>query len=336
MKRSGTLSMALAAVLAAGVLTGGSVITAFAEEGKEAVTLRLADMSISGLPVFNYAEKIGLLDGYFDDLENYEVTVELSDWINGVDQNTAYAAGEIDFSSMGNVPAVSGAANGYGTKILATDYFYDDEYVFFVTNKSGAESVADLKGKNIGTTIGTTSNYIVVKYLEAAGLTADEVNLLNIGTEIPTSLRTGDIDAGPVSTIVAAQLEEEGVGKVLESDQVPIYNYVVGSEKFVEQYPEITVKVLGLINDTWDYVLENKADYMQFFSDLSGYDIESIELGWKDSFPIKHARDISGEDYEEFTEFVDWMKDIEYIGADVNADDLLDLTYVKELEATQE
>lgn len=332
MKKSKAVSILLSAALTAGSLGGLTPAAVFAEEGKEAVTVRLADMSLYGIAIFNYAEYIGLLDGYFDDLEDYDVTVELSDWASGVDQNTAYAAGEIDFSSMGNIPAVSGASNGLGTKILAVNYLYDDEYVLFATNESGVESVADLKGKNVGTYVGTVTHYAVAKYLETAGLTVDDVNLINVAAEVATSLRTGDIDAGPVGKIVATQLEEEGVGITLDSDQVPIYNYVVGNEEFAQAYPEITVKVLQLINDTWDYALANQQDYIEYYADVSGNDVATIEASWADNFPIKYAKNFDEEDYAEYTAFIDWMKGIEYISADVNADDLLDLSYVQQLE----
>lgn len=332
MKKSRAFSILLAASLTAGSFSGVFSAAAFAEEEKEAVTLRLADMSVYGIAIFNYAEYIGLLDGYFDDLEGYDVTVELSDWASGVDQNTAYAAGEIDFSSMGNIPAVSGSSNGLGTKILAVNYLYDDEYVLFATNESGVTSIADLAGKNVGTYVGTVTHYAVAKYLETAGLSVNDVNLINVAAEVATSLRSGDIDAGPVGKIVATQLEEEGVGFTLDSDQVPIYNYVVGNEAFAQAYPEITVRVLQLINDTWDYALENQQDYIEFYAEVSGNDVETIQASWEDNFPIKYAKDFDEEDYAEYTAFIDWMKDIEYISADINADDLLDLTYVQQLE----
>lgn len=298
---------------------------------KEKVTVRLADMSVYGIAIFNYAEKIGLLDGYFDDLENYDVTVELSEWASGVDQNTAFAAKQIDFSSMGNIPAVSGASSGFGTKIIAVNYLYDDEYVLVAREGSGVKKVEDLKGKNVGTYVGTVTHYAVAKYLENAGLTVDDVNLLNVASETATSLRNGDIDAGVLGNVVAHQVEEEGAGYILSEDRVPIYNYVVGRTEFTEKYPEITVRVLQLINDTWDYALEHQQEYIEFYSGVSGTDIATVEASWKDNFPIKSAKDFDEADYNAYIEFVDWMKDIEYVSEDVNADDLLDLTYVKQL-----
>lgn len=299
---------------------------------KEPVTVRLADMSVYGIAIFNYANEIGLLDGYFDDIEDYDVSVELSEWASGVDQNTAYAAGQIDFSSMGNIPAVSGASNGFGTKIIAVNYLYDNEYVLVAREGSGIETVADLKGKNVGTYVGTVTHYAIAKYLENVGLSVNDVNLLNVAAEVTTSLRNGDIDAGILGNVVAHQVEEEGAGYILAEDSVPIYNYVVGRTEFTEKYPEITVRVLQLINDTWDYALEHQQDYIEFYAGVSGTEVATVEASWKDNFPIKSAKDFDEADYEAYIAFVDWMKSVEYVNADVNADDLLDLSYVKQLE----
>lgn len=297
---------------------------------KEKVDLHLADMSVYGIAIFNYAEEIGLLDGYFDDLD-YDVNVELSEWASGVDQNTAFAAGEIDFSSMGNIPAVSGAASGYGTKILAVNYLYDNEYVLVARTGAGIESIADLSGKNIGTYVGTVTHYAIAKYLEAGGISIDDVNLLNVGAEAATSLRSGDIDATVIGNIEAHQLEEEGTVTILSEDQVPIYNYVIGREEYAAKYPEITVRVLELINDTWDHALEHQEEYMEFYAGVSGVDLSVVQASWADNFPIKSAKNFDDNDYQEYLDFVDWMKSVEYVAQDVDAESLLDLTYVQSL-----
>lgn len=331
------ITIALSLALAIGLIAGGSTAEektenlAVEETEKEKVELHLADMSVYGIAIFNYANEIGLLDGYFDDLD-YDVEVELSEWPSGVEQNSAFAAGEIDFSSMGNIPAVSGVAGGYGTKILAVNYLYDNEYVLVARADSGIKSTADLKGKNIGTYVGTVTHYAVAKYLESAGLTLDDINLLNVGSEAVTSLRNGDVDAVPLGRIVAQQLVNEGSAYILDDNQTPIYNYVVGREEFAKEYPAITVKVLELINDTWDYANSHQDEYIQFYANASGQELATVQESWADNFPQRYATDFSEEDKESFYEFVDWMKSVEYVGEDVDADSLLDLSYVKELD----
>lgn len=220
------------------------------ENKKEQITLRLADQSVYGIAIFSYANEAGLLDGYFDDIEGYDVKVELSEWASGVDQNTAFAAGQIDFAVMGNMPAVSGSSNGFGTKIIAVNYQYDNQYYLVAREGSGINSVEELKGKNVGTSVGTVTHYAIAKYLESVQLNMDDVNILNVGSETATSLRNGDIDAGILGNVVAHQIEEEGAGYILADKEVPIYNYVVGRSEFMDKYPEITIRVLQLINDT--------------------------------------------------------------------------------------
>ena len=322
----------LVTALTAGI-TGNVFTVSAADSGKEKVELHLADMSVYGIAIFNYAKEIGLLDGYFNDLD-YDVDVELSEWASGVDQNTAFAAGEIDFSSMGNIPAVSGAASGYGTKILAVNYLYDNEYVLVARADSGIKTTADLKGKNVGTYVGTVTHYAVAKYLEKAGLSLDDVNLLNVGSEAVTSLRNGDVDAVPLGSVVAQQLEDEGSAYILDDDQVPIYNYVVGREAFAEKYPEITEKVLELINDTWDYADSHQDEYIEFYAEASGQDVDTVEAAWKDSFPQRYATDFSDDDKKAYEEFVDWMKSVDYVGKDVDSNSLLDLSYVEKISQT--
>lgn len=331
------ITIALSLALTIGLIASGCTAEektenlAVEETEKEKVELHLADMSVYGIAIFNYANEIGLLDGYFDDLD-YDVEVELSEWPSGVEQNSAFAAGEIDFSSMGNIPAVSGVAGGYGTKILAVNYLYDNEYVLVARADSGIKSTADLKGKNIGTYVGTVTHYAVAKYLESAGLTLDDINLLNVGSEAVTSLRNGDVDAVPLGRIVAQQLVNEGSAYILDDNQTPIYNYVVGREEFTKEYPAITVKVLELINDTWDYANSHQDEYIQFYANASGQELATVQESWADNFPQRYATDFSEEDKESFYEFVDWMKSVEYVGEDVDADSLLDLSYVKELD----
>ncbi len=337
MKKRKIISLLLVFAMAISVAAGCGTKAVSKEEqkktpSKEKVTVHLADMSVYGIAIFNYADEIGLLDGYFDDIEGYDVTVELSEWPSGVEENTAFAAKQIDFSSMGNIPAVSGVSNGYGTKILAVNYLYDDEYLLAARKGADIKELADIKGKNVGTYVGTVTHYAIGKYLEAADLTIDDVNLLNVGAEASTSLRSGDIDVTVLGNIVAHKLEEEGEVTILSEEKVPIYNYVVGREEFVQEHPEIAVRVLELINDTWDYVLENKEDYTKFYAEVSGNDVATIEAAWSKKFPIKYAKDFNEEDYKAYTEFVDWMKDIEYIEQDIKAEDLLDLTYAKKLK----
>jgi sulfonate transport system substrate-binding protein len=294
-------------------------------------------MSVYGIAIFNYADHIGLLDGYLDDLPQYNGNVTLAEWASGPDQNVAFAANEIDFSSMGNIPAVTGVVNGYGTKIIGVNYLYTDSYLLVTRAGSGVEKLEDLKGRNVGTYVGTVSHYAIAKYLEYAGLTIDDVNLINVGSEAANSLRNGDIDAAVFGRVVSQQLQDEGTGVIASDESVPIYNYVIGRQAFYEKYPEITTKVLQLINDTWDYALEHRDDYIEFYANASGSELETVQASYAgDNFPIKHAKDFDDSDWERFENFVDWMKSVEYVPEDVTPESLVNRTFVQQIPAPKQ
>lgn len=300
---------------------------------KKDVTLNLADMSVYGIAIFNYSKELGLLDHYFDDLP-YNVTINLSEWASGVDQDTAFAANEIDFSSMGNLPAVTGAANGYGTKIIAVNLMYNHDYVLVARKDAGVKTAADLKGKKVGTYLGTVTHYAVAKYLESAGLSLNDVDLLNVQQEAANSLRSGDIDAAVLGNIQAHQLQDEGTVTILDENQTPIYNYVVGREAFFKKYPDLTERVLKLINDTWEQVDADKERYEEFYAEKSGEDLDVVKESWSDGvqgFPERYATDFTEEDLKEYHSFTDWMKQNKYLDSKVDVDKLLDLTYIKKL-----
>ena len=122
--------------------------------------------------------------------------------------------------------------------------------------------------------------------------------------------------------------------ELLDDDQVPIYNYVVGREAFAEKYSEITEKVLELINDTWDYADSHQDEYIKFYADASGQDVATVEAAWKDNFPQRYASDFSDDDKKAYEEFVDWMKSVDYVGKDVDSDSLLDLSYMEKISQT--
>ena len=105
-------------------------------------------------------------------------------------------------------------------------------------------------------------------------------------------------------------------------------------EAFAEKYPEITEKVLELINDTWDYADSHQDEYIKFYADASGQDVATVEAAWKDNFPQRYASDFSDDDKKAYEEFVDWMKSVDYVGKDVDSDSLLDLSYMEKISQT--
>ena len=108
----------------------------------------------------------------------------------------ALAASEIDISWMGEFPVVTGYSNGMGIEIIMMKRI-DTTNVRLVANAAtGAQTVADLKGRKIGVSVGSTSHHHLLRALAQAGLKQDEVTLVNLTpANMPPAYLAGQIDA---------------------------------------------------------------------------------------------------------------------------------------------
>jgi NitT/TauT family transport system substrate-binding protein len=106
----------------------------------------------------------------------------------------AYSAGKVDADSMTNGDAlVTGATGAPSKAIIINDYSNGND---MIVAKPGIESVKDLKGKKIGVEIGFVDHLLLLKALEANGMTESDVTLVNVPThETPKAFASGDVDA---------------------------------------------------------------------------------------------------------------------------------------------
>lgn len=292
----------------------------------EKITVRLADMSAAGGVLFSYAEYAGIIEKNFEGLN---VEYELSDFGSGPAQNEAFASGSIDFSSMGNMPAITGVSNDYGYKIIGINSASDTWAALIASKDSGIESVADLKGKRVGTYIGGTWHYATGVYLDSVGLSIDEIDLLNTTSETATGIRSGELDAGVLSPATAKELEDEGSGTIIALDcGVPTFQAICGATDFTSQYPEVTQAVIKIIDETLKYSDENLDDYLAFYEEKTGADTTTLRETWD----IKEygVRLPSERDIETADDMIKWMRDIELISNDtITAENLFDLSFAE-------
>lgn len=136
------------------------------------------------------AWQVGIEKGWFKE-EGVDVQF---DWFEYVPSMEAFAAGQVDAVAMTNGDAlVTGATGAPSRAILINDYSNGND---MVVAKPGIESVKDLKGKKIGVEVGFVTHLLLLKALEANGMTESDVTLVNVPThETPKAFASGDVDA---------------------------------------------------------------------------------------------------------------------------------------------
>ncbi|HET6340485.1 MAG TPA: ABC transporter substrate-binding protein [Polyangiales bacterium] len=198
--------------------------------------------------------------------------------------NELFANNLVDFSHLGDLPAVIGRASGLSYQIVAGTSVRGNVYVA-APSDSTAQTVADLRGKRIALQKGTSTHLAGVKILERFGLTEKDVKIVNMDTvNAQLALTTRDIDAA-IGTTDYLRLRDQGVAKILyatKGDPVTTSNGAfLASSKFLERYPTIATRVLKVVVKSAQWLAEtNPTQVFQLWT-KSGTTFASFREDWK-------------------------------------------------------
>ena len=180
-------------------------------------------------------------------------------WMEYVPSMEAFQAGKVDAVTVTNGDQLVMGASGKASKaILINDISYGND---MIVAKPGITSIKDLKGKKIGLELGFVEHLMLLKALEANGMSEADVTLVNVPTnDTPQTLASGGVDAiGAWQPNSGAALKSvPGSKAIYTSKDVPglIYDVVaVSSESLATRKAEwakfVTVwpKIVAFIQD---------------------------------------------------------------------------------------
>jgi taurine transport system substrate-binding protein len=186
--------------------------------------------------------------------EKARLDVKLVPFPAGPAMLPALAAQEIDIAWMGEFPVVTGYANGMSIEILMLERLNTTNVRLVASQASGINTLADLKGKKIAVSIGSTSHHQVVKALAQAKLKQQDVTLVNLQPgNMPAAFVAGQVDAAHTWEPNIGIIEKLG-GKVLATTASlgDITGGVwVGRSEFVKANPAVIQKFLQVWDVAW-------------------------------------------------------------------------------------
>jgi taurine transport system substrate-binding protein len=181
-------------------------------------------------------------------LPNYNIKWTKFD--SGADVNTAFIAKELDFGSLGSSPVARGLSAPLNIPYrvaFVLDVAGDNE-ALVARNGSGVNTIADLKGKRVGTPFASTAHYSLLAALNQNGLSTNDVQLVDLQPQaILAAFDRGDIDAGYSWLPTLDQLRKNGkdliTSRQLAKDGKPTLDLGAVSDEFADAHPDVV--------DTW-------------------------------------------------------------------------------------
>lgn len=180
-----------------------------------------------------------------DELGKYGVTVK---WINfqaGRDMNNALLAKSIDFTGgIGDPPVAIGVSTSIPYQVFWVSVILGDSEALVAKKDSNINSIKDLKGKKIATTVTSTSHYSLLGALELNGLSASDVQIVDLNpADIVAAWERGDIDAAytwkPNLSILLKTGTQLTSSKELADQGYPTGGYDLVRTEFAEKYPQV-------------------------------------------------------------------------------------------------
>ncbi|MET3697864.1 NitT/TauT family transport system substrate-binding protein [Bacillus oleivorans] len=240
------------------------------EEGSAKEPLKVTLPTWTGYgPLFLAQEK-----GFF---EKHGIEVELSIIEGLAERKQALAGGQVDGMATALDVQVTMAAADVPMEVV---WLLDDSYGGDgITVKNNIHSVEDLKGKQVAFEQGSTSHLLLLTALEEAGLTDQDVEMVQMSAgDAGAAFVAGQVDAA-VTWEPWLSKASEADGKILVStkDLPGIIVDTVGFRKsVVEERPEDIQAFVNAMADAMDYWKENEEESNQIMAEGLNIDVEEF------------------------------------------------------------
>jgi taurine transport system substrate-binding protein len=179
-----------------------------------------------------------------DALPDY--TIKWTKFDSGADVNTAFIAKELDFGALGSSPVARGlsAPLNIPYKVAFVLDVAGDNEALVARNGSGVDTIAQLRGKRIGTPFASTAHYSLLAALNQNGLSPSDVSLVDLQPQaILAAWERGDIDAAYTWLPTLDQLRTSGkdliTSRQLARDGKPTLDLGAVSDDFAAQHPDV-------------------------------------------------------------------------------------------------
>ena len=182
--------------------------------------------------------------------------VQWSEFPSGPPLMEALNAGAVDFGSAGETPPIFAQAASDALVYVAHEPAAPKGEAILVPKSSAVQSVADLRGKKVALNKGSNVHYLLVRAIEAAGLTLADITPVYLApADARAAFERGAVDAWVIWDPYFAAAEAGGNARVLADGTglVPNHQFYLSSKSFAaENGPALDAIVAAVAEvDAW-------------------------------------------------------------------------------------
>lgn len=227
-------------------------------------------------------------EGYF---QEQGLDVKIKEFDSGRSAlKTMLEEGGLDMVTVAQTPVMFNSFSRDDFAVIAGMVSSDDDVKVLGRRDKGISNPSHLKGKKVGTTIGSTGHFFLGLFLTRNGLRLSDVELVDFkATELAQAMADGKVDAisvwEPHITNAKKLLGEKAA--LFESKDIFREDfYFVAMEDFIKGHPDAPERFLKAIDKANTFIKENKEEAIVIVNQRLKSDVKTISSLW-DIFTFK-------------------------------------------------
>jgi NitT/TauT family transport system substrate-binding protein len=196
----------------------------------------------------------------------------------------AVVSGRADFATVAETPVMLAIMNGAKILILATIDFSRKSHGIVMRRNGRIPSPDHLRGKRIGTTLGTSAEFYLDSFLAGRGISREDVEVVDLRPEdLGTAFMAGRVAAVSTFAPVIFRIEKEAGDRAVTFIDDAIYSLmfnVVATRQYVEKNPEIVRKMLRALLRAEEFARDDPSTAQRIVAGFNRMDLAMLKESW--------------------------------------------------------
>ena len=217
------------------------------------------------------------------------IAVKWLEFPSGPPMLEAMNAGSIDYGAVGDSPPIFAQSAGAAIVYAAGEPITNGQGIL-VQGNSPIRTIADLKGKRVGFTKGSSAHNVIVQTLEKAGLTYADITPVYLAPpDAGPAFANGSIDAWSIWDPYFAIGETKQNGRILvnASDITKTNSFYIANRDFAKSHGAVLQQIIDVTSSTAQWAESHRGDVARSLSAVTDIplDIQTVAAN-RSSFTV--------------------------------------------------